>query len=448
MSGRSLRTLAVAACAMGLAAPVVAQSGTEPAPGFRQDRTREGCLFFAPASAGSDWSFTWVGSCTPGQVINGQGTLEGRGPQGFTPRMSGQMIGGYLNGPITLVSIYPAVPGRPRMEETQHFQYNMGCNVTWTNCRPPPRPRSVGNAATATVTPSRSATRPSAPATASASPSAAYQTRLVEGQRLASTPAVQRALRNPNRTYDRSMRLTPAERALANRSLRDCQSEFEDAYADFYASRGEAGADPAFVVADLDINILASDARYAADAARGDANAIQALRSSAMREGDGPAAAKRCVSRHHLARLGIPVEDGAAGEASAANDPAGSAAASTSSPRQQEAVDTDEYAARCLRALVPGRDEGAALYGMVVNSCDFRIAYTLCILNARPGSWGESFRCEAGRGTRHLDHVRANGRSSTHTSGGDAVYLFACRDPATPRNAEFQLGRGIIGECR
>ncbi len=300
-----------------------------------------------------------------------------------------------------------------------------------------------------------SAARPAAssrpanpPASAPArSVSAAYAARLAEGERLLATPAVQRALRNPSRTYDRSVRLTPAERAAANRSIQACQSEYEGAFADYYAFSG--GEDAASAVSNLDINIVAFNARYAADAGRGDANAIETLRRTAADGGDADRVAKACVARHHLTRLGIPVDAGASGtEVAEISDPLPSAGTTPAGPRQQVAVDTDEYAARCLRALVPGRDAGAGGFGAVVNNCDFRIAYTLCNLNPRPGSWGESFACEAGRKPNYLEHVGPNSRVATHTGGAEAVYLLACRDPATPRNTEFQLGRGIIGECR
>lgn len=415
------------ACVALWALLATAAAAQTPAPGFRQEQTREGCLYYSPDFATTDWTFTWLGSCVRGRLIDGKGTLEGSGPQGFTPRMSGQMVGGYFHGPITLVSIYP-VPGRQDMIETQNSQYNMGCNVTWPNCKPAPtQARAAVPAA------------PAAPARAQ---------REAEGRQLLNTPAVQKLLRNPNRTYQRSVErtLTPSVRALANEARKACQADYEGAFVGIYVDRMQYDNDPAMAVADMDFNLVLSPTKAAERAASGEADSIGWLRREAAREDAGYGAALRCVARHHLERLGIPIEDEASVLALSGTSPSTDSRAAGKPRAEEDPVDADEYADRCLRALIPGQNMGGGGFGAIENKCGFPINYTFCNLNPRPGSWSEAFDCSQGK--LGSWHVGANGKSSAHTAGAERVYMFACRAPADTRKTTYQLGRGIIGECR
>jgi hypothetical protein len=237
-------------------------------------------------------------------------------------------------------------------------------------------------------------------------------------------------------------------RALANDARKACQADYEGAFVGIYVDRMQYDSDPAMAVADMDFNLVLSPTKAAERAASGEADSIGWLRREAAREDAGYGAALRCVARHHLARLGIPIEDDAPALALAGTSPSTDSPAAGKPRAEEEPVDTDEYAARCLRALIPGRDAGAGTFGAIENKCGFKIAYTLCNLNPKPGSWGESFACVPGRKPAYLEFVGPNGRVGTHTVGAEAVHLLACRHPAAPsQNTTFQLGRGIIGEC-
>lgn len=584
------------ACVALWALLATAAAAQTPAPGFRQEQTREGCLYYSPDFATTDWTFTWLGSCVRGRLIDGKGTLEGSGPQGFTPRMSGQIVGGYFHGPVTLVSIYP-VPGRQDMIETQNFQYNMGCNVTWSKCKPAPtraqaaaskvlwpvrnedirrteaahadfrrvcklifdealrrggsigdsgkveetqwiefhryrlhnfersnirrppgtddldlagiprlqeklteelnftqkdlraggmwsrykvcglevalnhaqfgvpgfeagaRPMAIwsagsGAGSTASLAPPSATVAPAAPVRAAPSPrpaavDPARAQREAEGRQLLNTAAVQKLLREPNRAYDRSVQrtLTPSLRILAENARQACQSEYEGAFVDAYASgMGGRDSNPALVVAGMDINFVLPPTQAAERAAAGEAEAIRGLSRYAERDDAGGGTVMRCVARHHLERLGIPIEDEASVLPLSGTSPSTDSPAAGKPRAEEDPVDTDEYADRCLRALIPGQNMGGGGFGAIENKCGFPINYTFCNLNPRPGSWSEAFDCSQGK--LGSWHVGANGKSSAHTAGAERVYMLACRAPADTRKTTYQLGRGIIGECR
>lgn len=93
----------------GLAIAVLTFSGGSTAAqesGWYQWRTTQGCLFyqsFDPANPSfRDHTYEWVGSCTPGQVINGQGSLDLRRSgsffEGVVSRSTGLIVEGCKHG--------------------------------------------------------------------------------------------------------------------------------------------------------------------------------------------------------------------------------------------------------------------------------------------------------------------------------------------------------------
>lgn len=129
------------------AGPAVTQTA-----GWYQDRTTSGCLFHLPFDpAGSQgWTSQWSESCTPGQAIDGRGSLEERGPSMgeadtvLMTRRTGQMIGGYWHGPVT-EERFASRNGGPMEPESYSFDrfvpsitqtYDMGCRPGLSNCTP------------------------------------------------------------------------------------------------------------------------------------------------------------------------------------------------------------------------------------------------------------------------------------------------------------------------
>lgn len=129
------------------AGPAVTQTA-----GWYQDRTTSGCLFHLPFDpAGSQgWTSQWSESCTPGQAIEGRGSLEERGPSMgeadtvLMTRRTGQMIGGYWHGPVT-EERFASRNGGPMEPESYSFDrfvpsitqtYDMGCRPGLSTCTP------------------------------------------------------------------------------------------------------------------------------------------------------------------------------------------------------------------------------------------------------------------------------------------------------------------------
>lgn len=95
---------------------------------------------------------------------------------------------------------------------------------------------------------------------------------------------------------------------------------------------------------------------------------------------------------------------------------------------------------RCITPDVSG--PGAAWFA---NSCNYPVYVLFCNLDAREDSGSSSFDCRTGK--FGLSGVPANGRVAALIVSG-RPYWSACQQPATPRNAVFELGRGIIAQCR
>lgn len=87
-------------------------------------------------------------------------------------------------------------------------------------------------------------------------------------------------------------------------------------------------------------------------------------------------------------------------------------------------------------------------YGGFKNSCDHDIELTYCIANfvVKPGAfnWGDAFACEKGKFGRVS--VKAKGRSGNHTKGGRVFYV-ACKAPMGPTQVSYEKGR-LAGNCK
>lgn len=102
-------------------------------------------------------------------------------------------------------------------------------------------------------------------------------------------------------------------------------------------------------------------------------------------------------------------------------------------------------------------DPNRGVFGAFKNSCGFRVAFVMCVIEPTPGSWGASNACVDGRGPGNLDFVAANGVQASHIKGGKGVQWFACRYSTTPGvgnysgimrgSIVYEKGRGIKGKC-
>lgn len=102
-------------------------------------------------------------------------------------------------------------------------------------------------------------------------------------------------------------------------------------------------------------------------------------------------------------------------------------------------------------------DPNSGVFGAFKNSCGYRVAFVMCVIEPTPGSWGASNPCVDGRGPGNLDFVAANGVQASHIKGGKGVQWFACRYSPTPGvgnysgimrgSIVYEKGRGIKGKC-
>ena len=93
-----------------------------------------------------------------------------------------------------------------------------------------------------------------------------------------------------------------------------------------------------------------------------------------------------------------------------------------------------------------GLDKDAALYGGFKNTCEYKVNYVFCNYGPKKDSWADFHNCEKknGIGAWQVGGGRA---SAAHTKNTAMVYWFACKDPATPVDSEFMLGKGIEARC-
>lgn len=91
------------------------------------------------------------------------------------------------------------------------------------------------------------------------------------------------------------------------------------------------------------------------------------------------------------------------------------------------------------------------LYGGFKNKCSYAVSYGYCVDNPKKGAWTNSplFSCAGLTGVTAVggQDIRANGYDANHTKGGDSVYYFACKQPATAMDLTFIPGQGIQGRC-
>ena len=93
-----------------------------------------------------------------------------------------------------------------------------------------------------------------------------------------------------------------------------------------------------------------------------------------------------------------------------------------------------------------------SLYGGFKNKCSYPVSYGYCVNNPRKGVLTDSplFSC-AGMAARKpfagAQTIRANGYDANHTKGGDAIYYFACKQPASAMDLTVVIGQGIQGRC-
>jgi hypothetical protein len=108
-------------------------------------------------------------------------------------------------------------------------------------------------------------------------------------------------------------------------------------------------------------------------------------------------------------------------------------------------------ASKCLSV-----DKTPGTFGAFRNSCDYRVVYTMCVVDPKPNDWSWSFRCIPGEKPKHLDFVGPNDVQADHNRGGKGVHWFACRysigKGATnfdmvSGSARYHLGEGLKGEC-
>lgn len=108
-------------------------------------------------------------------------------------------------------------------------------------------------------------------------------------------------------------------------------------------------------------------------------------------------------------------------------------------------------ASKCLSV-----DKSPGIFGAFRNSCDYRVVYTMCVVDPKPEDWSWSFRCIPGEKPKHLDFVGPNGVQADHNRGGKGVHWFACRysigKGATnfdmvSGSVRYHLGEGLKGEC-
>jgi hypothetical protein len=93
-----------------------------------------------------------------------------------------------------------------------------------------------------------------------------------------------------------------------------------------------------------------------------------------------------------------------------------------------------------------------ASFGGFRNKCNFEISYGYCVYHPKKGGWTDSpsFSCAGmtGKETAGGQTVSANGFDANHTKGGEQVYYFACRAPASALDLSFSEGSGLLGRCR
>lgn len=93
-----------------------------------------------------------------------------------------------------------------------------------------------------------------------------------------------------------------------------------------------------------------------------------------------------------------------------------------------------------------------SLYGGFKNKCSYPVSYGYCVNNPRKGALTDSplFSC-AGMAARKpfagAQTIRANGYDANHTKGGDSIYYFACKQPASAMDLTVVIGQGIQGRC-
>ncbi|HVY88664.1 MAG TPA: hypothetical protein VG942_07340 [Hyphomonadaceae bacterium] len=135
------RLVVAALLALGVGAPAAAQQADDAADvTWRAFTTPEGCIFYegdllnmvpdAPKATA-----TWKGApCKPGDAITGTGVITlKRVVNGYntTRTYSGVIVGGYLNGRITVADTYVSLTNKADKGGTpaNSFPYKMGCMV-------------------------------------------------------------------------------------------------------------------------------------------------------------------------------------------------------------------------------------------------------------------------------------------------------------------------------
>jgi type II secretory pathway pseudopilin PulG len=96
-------------------------------------------------------------------------------------------------------------------------------------------------------------------------------------------------------------------------------------------------------------------------------------------------------------------------------------------------------------------DVDAPIVGGFRNKCGYAVSYGYCVFNPKKGGWTDSpiFNCNAmiGKTTAGGQDIKANGYDVNHTRGGESVYFFACKQPASAMDLTFISGQGIQGRC-
>jgi hypothetical protein len=93
---------------------------------------------------------------------------------------------------------------------------------------------------------------------------------------------------------------------------------------------------------------------------------------------------------------------------------------------------------------------GKGLFGSFTNRCEYKVNFVTCNFKPRIKqggfNWADEFDCEKKNGMG-LHTPSAGVSVAAHNRGANMVYWFACRDPAVPVDANFELGHGIIARC-
>lgn len=134
------RIAALALVSLALVPTALARQDQTPADvTWRAFSTANGCIFYegdllnmvpeAPKA-----TITWSGACKAGEAITGKGAItRKRDVNGFatTRTYNGQLVGGYLDGRITITDSYVGIanPGDRDAGTPHTFSYRMGCMV-------------------------------------------------------------------------------------------------------------------------------------------------------------------------------------------------------------------------------------------------------------------------------------------------------------------------------